>query len=162
MKETKGKLSIVFTLMLFAVYTFSALFLAIIGVDVYEKNVESSEKNYNVRTSVLYLTEKIRQNEMQESVRIDNTSSSQAIVLSQEINENIYETWIYIENGYLCEVLVPENFEVIENIGQKIMPINQLEFSINENGLLSLNVVDENGENYKASIFLESYENGGV
>ncbi len=162
MNQRKGKLALIFTLALFAVYTFSALFLAIIGVDVYEKNVESSNENYNIRTSVLYLTEKIRQNEMNGMVRVDELHSSQAIVLSQEINELIYETWVYVENGYLCEVLVPEGYEVMENTGQEIMPMSGLEFEMNSEGLLSLSVLDEDGNSYNAIIFLESYEYGGV
>ncbi len=162
MNQRKGKLALIFTVMLFAVYTFSALFLAVIGVDVYDKNVESSNQNYNVRTSVLYLTEKIRQNEMNGMVRLDELHSSQAIVLSQEINELIYETWVYVENGYLCEVLVPEGYEVMENTGQEIMPMAGFEFEISDEGLLNVSVLDEDGNSYNAIIFLESYENGGV
>ncbi len=162
MQYRGSKLGIIFTLMLFSVYTFSALFLAIIGVDVYERNVQSSNENYNIRTSVLYLTEKIRQNETNGTVRIDDTYSSQAIVLSQEINEKIYETWVYIENGYLCEVLVPEGYEVAENSGQQIMPMSEFKFSLEENGLLNIEVLDEDGNHYSTSIFLESYESAGV
>ncbi len=162
MRHRSGKLGIIFTLMLFSIYTFSALFLAIVGVDVYERNIQSSNANYNIRTSVLYLTEKIRQNEVEGTVRVDEMYSSEAIVLSQEINESIYETWVYVENGYLCEVLVPAGFEVMENSGQKIMPMANFSFSLEENGLLNIEVLDEDGNTYSTSIFLESYKYGGV
>ncbi len=148
----------IFVLALFSVYTLSSLFLAVIGADVYRNNADFSESNYNVRTSVLYLTEKVRQSENVDRVSIGTVNGLDALVLSQVIGEDVYNTWIYTEEGYLCEVLTGEGMEIVPGIGQKIMPINSMSFDLDDKGLLSIGVTDSKEETYNAKVFLECVE----
>ncbi len=155
MQQRKFSVDIVFVFMLFCVFTLSALFLSVIGADVYARNVDASEGNYNIRTSILYLTEKVRQNEKAGYIRTDTANGEGAIVLTEVYDDVEYETWIYIEDGYLCEVFMGSGMAVSPGIGQKIMPLESLAVDIDDNNLLTLSITDEKGRMYSSNVVLE-------
>ncbi len=161
MKDGKRLADILFVITLFCLYLVCTLTLCIIGINVYQKTINDSESNYNVRTSVLYITEKSRQNLSEQSIRIDEVNGSSALVLSQTIEGSVYDTWMYVEDGYLCEVLMPQGSEVIADIGQKIMPMDTLELSIDENSVLTIGVKDSKGESYYSNIYFRHAQKGG-
>ncbi len=155
MSSGKRIVDILFVVCLFALYLVCTFTLCIIGINVYQKSINDSSENYNIRTSVLYITEKSRQNLSSNGIRIDNVADSAALVLSQTIEGAVYDTWMYVEDGYLCEVLMPADSEVIPYIGQKIMPMKKLELSIDENNLLIISVTDESGTFYSSGLFIQ-------
>ncbi len=156
MKFPKRGISVIFTLLLFCIYTGSALVLVTIGSNVYSQNTNDSKSSYDIRTSALYITEKVRQNETINSVSVEQVNGNDALVLSITVNENIYQTWVYEENGYLCEILIPQGQEILENTAQKIMPIENVSFTINEKGILTFEFVAIDGETYNSHIFLDT------
>ncbi len=160
MDSGKRIVDIFFVVCLFALYLVCTFTLCIIGINVYQKSINDSAENYNIRTSVLYITEKSRQNLSTNGIRIDEVSDSSALVLSQTIEGAVYNTWMYVEDGYLCEVLMPEGSEVIPDIGQKIMPLQKLELNIDDNNLLTINVTDESGLSYDSSLYIHSLAGG--
>ncbi len=140
---------------MFSVYTICALFLSVIGANVYENNAADSEEAYNNRTSILYLTEKIRQNDISDGISVREQNGTQTLVIHKSYDGDKYETLIYVEDGYLCETLVPEGFDLIPGLGQKIMPITSIGFDMNEPQLLELSVVDASGTAHSTMIYLE-------
>lgn len=64
-----------------------------------------------------------------------------------------YETWIYVEDGYLREVLLLQGAEVSPGIGQKIMPLSELVLELGPEGLLRICVTDQTGETYDGKVF---------
>ncbi len=148
---------VLFVLCLFALYTVSILVLCIVAINIYTKGVEMSEQNYNVRTSVLYLTEKTRQNNTTGGIRVDEVAGKDALVLIQYIEGKAYETWIYTEDGTLNEILVPEGTEIIPYIGQPVMNITDMTLEITEEKLLLIKIIDDKGEEYSSSVYLPTY-----
>ena len=59
---------ILFVLALFGVFAVSALALVTIGADVYQHTVEDMGVNYESRTAVSYIMEKVRQNDTADSI----------------------------------------------------------------------------------------------
>ncbi len=160
MSSGKRIVDILFVICLFALYLVCTFTLCIIGINVYQKSINDSSENYNIRTSVLYITEKSRQNLSLNRIRIDSVGDSNALVLSQTIEGTVYNNWMYVEDGYLCEVLMPEGSEVIPYIGQKIMPMSKLELSIDDNNLLKIGVTDESGTYYNSSLYVQDSAEG--
>ncbi len=154
-QQKKQTIDIFFVLTLFCLYTLSSLFLAIIGANIYEQNVAASEANYNIRTSALYVTEKARQSELQGSVRIDKFEDNDALVLSRTVSEQVFETWIYVDDGYLNEILVPAGTQLIPGIGQKIMPLQNMTLALVDVAFLEISVTDVRNNSYSTRIFLE-------
>ena len=61
---------ILFVLALFGVFAVSALALVTIGADVYQHTVEDMSVNYESRTAVSYILEKVRQNDTADSISL--------------------------------------------------------------------------------------------
>ncbi len=159
-KQRSSSSELIFVLGLFGFYTLCALFLAITGANVYQKNVEATEFNYTFRTTVLYITEKIRQSENIDSVAIETLEQSDALVLSRDFDGTIYNTWIYVEDSYLKEVLLAEDMTVAYNIGQKIIPAQDMKLSMSENSLITIELTDNEGNVFSSSVYLETRETG--
>jgi len=141
---------------LFFIYTICALLLSVMVADNYRMGAERSERNFNMRTSVLYLTEKVRQTNSAEGISVRQTAEGDALVLGMSAEGERYETWIYVEDGYLREVLMSKGADLTPGIGQKIMPLSSLELELGQEGLLQIRVIDQTGERYDGKVFLEA------
>ncbi len=156
----KDTISVVFVVSLFLLYTAGSLILAIIGTEVYADSADVSEKNYNMRTSLFYLTEKVRQSEGDTQIRTDSVFGGDALVIREEIGDYTFDTYIYIEDGYLCELSIIADTEVTEDIGQRIMELSALELSLSDDGVLFVEITDGSGNKFDTNLFLECYEEG--
>ncbi len=158
MRNSKHIVDILFVVSLFALYTVCILIISIIGITLYTNGTEISEKNYTIRTSALYLTEKARQNNTEGGVKVQPLFDNNALVLTQEINGQNYENWIYLEEGYLTEVLIIEGAEVLPRTGQNIMRLDSLTLKVDEHNLLTIETQSEDGDIYSSKVFLPAFE----
>ena len=83
-QEKRHIVDILFVLALFAVFAFSALVLVILGANIYKSTVSSMSRNFESRTAGSYITEKIRQSDVCDSIYIDDFEGCEAIVFSME------------------------------------------------------------------------------
>ncbi len=143
---------IVFVLSLFCAFAVMALFVVVLGANVYKSITENMTSNYNMRTSVLYITEKIRQNDTGGSVDIREVGGNDALVLTQRMEDSEYETWIFVDNGSLCEVLVTPGFEVKPGFGRPIMELDELQLDYVSDNLLDVQVVDPQGDQHGSMV----------
>ncbi len=133
-------IDIVFVLALFCVFVVLALFVVVLGADVYKGISQKMDDNYDVRTSLSYITEKIRQSDGENEVKLGNINGKDAIVLSKTINTKTYETWIFEGEGQLREITVKAGYNVKEGDGQPIIPLNSATFNKNGDSLLEISV----------------------
>ena len=156
MRRERDTAEILFVIALFFLYTICTLLLSVMVADAYSRGAERSERNYNMRTSVLYLTEKVRQTTGAEGeISVRQTGEGDALVLGMLVESEQYETWIYVEDGYLREVLLLQGADISPGIGQKIMPLSSLVLELGPEGLLQISVTDQTGEIYDGKVFLE-------
>jgi hypothetical protein len=118
-------------LALFCVFAVCALLLAAIGAGVYRNTAAVMESNYNERTSILYVAEKLRQNDVAGAVRIDSVGASDALVLVEQVSGRNYETWLFVADGTLYEELLAPGGQPEATMGQAIMPMRDLRISAN-------------------------------
>jgi hypothetical protein len=155
MRRERDTAEITFVIVLFFLFTIFALLLSVMVADVYSRGEKRSESNYNMRTSVLYLTEKVRQTTASEGISVRQAGEGDALVLGMSAGDERYETWIYVEDGYLREVLLMQGTDVVPGIGQKIMPLSALVLELGPEGLLRIRVTDQTGKIYDGKVFLE-------
>ena len=72
---------ILFVLALFGVFAVSALALVTIGADVYQHTVEDMGVNYESRTAVSYIMEKVRQNDTADSIFLTDLENVPALCM---------------------------------------------------------------------------------
>jgi len=128
-KQKKHTIDILFVLILFGVFAISALMLVIMGSTVYSKTVDSMETNFNDRTSYAYITEKFRQNDSINSISIEQVNDNSSFVFSKEINNESYQTYLYIHDGYLKELFVKKGETLPLKAGNIILEADSMEIT---------------------------------
>lgn len=142
LKRKSHTMDTAFALVLFAVFAVSAILLVLLGAGIYGRIGEKLNK-MDAPVLLSYVTEKLRSCENEAAISIEDGES---LILKETIEGKTYETWIYRENGYLKETLMPEGNPPIENAGNKIAPIQ--EFSVREisDTWLEITVTDDFGK----------------
>jgi hypothetical protein len=134
-----------FTLMLLCIFALSAIFVAVLGAKVYANSAEKLQANFDTRTSIIYLSEKIRTCPG-DAYRVQEMNGSKALVLSQEVDGTTYEAWIYVHEEKLCEAVVLAGDTVSTAGGQQIMPLRSLDAELTGGGIRITVVTTEDQE----------------
>ena len=141
-KSRRHAIDILFILALFCVLAASSLFVVMIGVNVYEDIVVRMNDNYDARTTLTYLSEKVRQHDSQGAVYLDSFGDSNALVLEQETAGDTYQTLIYLSKGELKELFVSKDYIPSPEDGETIMSHCEMSIEQTEDGLLFLSIKD--------------------
>lgn len=111
-QEKNHIVDVLFVLALFVVFTLSALVLVILGASVYKQTVRYMDENYTARTAYSYLTEKVRQNDLYDSIYLGQLEDTDALVLTREINGTSYATYLYLHDGSLRELFMRQESDI--------------------------------------------------
>lgn len=139
--ERKHMVDILFVLTLFFVFALSALTLIILGANIYKTTVNHMDESFNDRTSYAYITQKLRQNDEAGSLSVGTLGSETALVATSEVNNTIYNTYIYSYDGNLCELLTRADMEMEPSAGTKIIKINDFHIEQVNPRLYSVQIV---------------------
>lgn len=126
MGQKKHVANLIFTIALLGLFALSALLVSVLGAQVYSRSADKMSKNFDTRTSLVYISEKIRQCPGKDIV-LKKVADSDALVLSEKTDGNDYETWIFISDGNLKEVMVKKGDQVTPLSGQDIMELDSFE-----------------------------------
>ena len=121
--ERKHMVDILFVLTLFFVFALSALTLVVLGANVYRSTVDHMDESFTDRTSYAYVTQKLRQNDEAGALSVGDFGGSSACIITQEINNTIYNTYIYAYDGYLCELLARADMDMGPEDGTRILEL---------------------------------------
>lgn len=142
MKKTHT-LDIIFALMLFFVFTASVLFVLATGASVYKNVTSNMQSNYEDRTSIAYINAKIRHydslNGDDNNIKIGEIDGIPSLVLTENYDGIVYNTFIYCLDGYIKELFVEEGVEIGATEGFNITPVDNLEFKQVGENLISVN-----------------------
>ncbi len=147
---------LIFVLSLFCLFTVLSLLVVIQGADVYQGISQEMDANYSARGTVAYLTEKVRQNDRKNGVAVREVGGEPALVFSEEIGGEVYETWSYLYNGSLREVTVKQGTEITPESGQPIMELNDLKLEIPDSRLLRIIATDTEDRVYESAVCFQS------
>ena len=64
-RQQRHIIDILFVLALFGIFALSAIFLITIGANIYGKTMNNMERNFDTRTALAYITEKVRRSSVQ-------------------------------------------------------------------------------------------------
>lgn len=166
-KRNKSIVDFLFILTLFGAFAVSALFVLVFGSRIYERTASDMQVNFEKRTALSYITEKVRSHDFGGGVEVDDFDLNSAtdgnhsvLKLYQTVGGKEYVTYMFVADGYLKEFTSSSDYEFDYESGTKILPIK--EFSVKKVGdaLYRFDVVDENGENTDFFVTLYSASDG--
>lgn len=159
-QERRFIVDVLFVLALFGVFAVSALVLVTIGADVYQHTVQDMNSNYETRTAVSYITEKVRQNDLttadgENGVSLTTLDGQPALMLAQDIDDETYCTYLYLYNGYLKELFMREGTSLGGSsleAGVNVMELSSLCMEQVNDQLLSVEMTTPEGEFHRIYI----------
>jgi len=152
-------------LLLFFVYAGSALLLSVLGISAYSRTVAVLQEGFNERSGVLYIAQKVQQNDLAGGVQLSTYQGNDALILIEQETGQGFETWIFIQDGYLCELMISSGDQIIPAAAQRIMPMKELKLTLSKDNLLSVSVTTEADSINTISLALrssgEAFNSGG-
>lgn len=146
-KSSQHTIDLLFPITLFFVFSVSILIVLLLSANIYQKNINDSNSTFETGTTLSYLTEKIRQNDIggTEQIYLTTFDGCDALAISHEYEEHTFTTYIYEVNGELKEIFLQEGVEASAESGTTIMEVNHLEFNELSDGLFQFVCTSTNG-----------------
>ena len=130
-KSSKFKsIDILFALMLFSIFAMSVLMVLLSGGHIYKRAVADISSQYEGRTSISYITTKLRHCDEKDSVRVGSFGDGSALFLSERGDGGeMYETIIYLFEGTVREQYVEKGNSFTPRSGMTILDAHSITFS---------------------------------
>lgn len=153
--QSKHMIDILFVLVLFGLFTLSAIILIIFGANIYQTTVNNMDSNYHSRTSLSYITEKFRQADQNAEISIGSIQNIPALTFGETINDVAYTTYIYEYDDKLYELFARKDLEMYPDGGQPIIDISSFSLEQTDSNLFHITI--ENTDHKIYSFYLCSH-----
>lgn len=150
----------VFALILLCIFAVGSLLLVVLGANVYKNISQNVDSNFQLRTTLSYITTKVRQNDDINSIKVVEKQGTTALVLESFDGIEASETWIYEHQGSLCEVYIAKGTDFNLEDGLAIIPSHGLEIAMEED-ILTISASDNEGQRDSLSIVPRTHQGGG-
>lgn len=135
-----------FTFALFGVFLLLSLLIVVIGVEGYRSVVSVGESVGGVRTSLGYISGKVRSNAARDGVHMEQHDGVDTLVLTENISGKPYLTVIYHKDGMLYELYTSaDGYEFYPEDGEPLIEIADLHMACLQDDLLQLSTETEDG-----------------
>lgn len=160
-KRNKSVVDFLFILALFGAFAITALFVVLFGARIYRTTVSNMNTNYEKRTAMSYLTEKIRSHDYSGGVDVSDMDSisggadHSVLKLYQNVGDTRYVTYLFLKDGYLMEFTADESYDFDYGTGARILAVNDFSVRKENDGLYHFAITDSTGE--KTDFFVTLY-----
>ncbi len=137
------RLHTVLVLVLFLIFSLSAVSVLTYGTRVYKSIIEKTEENYSLRTGLIYLSNKIKSAD-EDRIYIDQSQKVTMLVIPEDIEGKTYESRIYCYNGKLMEIFTNEGNDIPLEGGLYITDMDSLTIEETKSGLIEIEATYEN------------------
>ena len=150
----KHNIDIMFLMVLFLIFTFSAVSVLLMAVNSYRSVVYANESNANLRTATSYIREQVRQHDSDGAIDIGKIDGIDCIKISEAGGYSIY---IYEYNGSLMELEAKDGAGATADFGNKILEIASMDIS-KSGDLLKVDITEKSGQINNLDIAIRSVE----
>lgn len=157
LKRDRSIVDVIFMITVFGVFMLSALFVVLFGAKIYKKTAHDMSVNFSSRTSLAYVTEKLHQHDRKNGVQIFEDSTGPVLKMSQFVNSDEYCTYLYEHDGYLKELTVRGDIDLVRSAGKKILKLNRFSSTRVSDSLYRFNIEDDEGNGTEFYVSLYSY-----
>ncbi len=129
-QEKRNDISSLAPLLLFMIFTTCIVTVLLIGADGYRTFTNRDQVGFERRTTVQYLTTRIRQSDVVEGIFVGEFAGKEALYLRETVDDSTYDTRIYCHNGYLRELFAQADIDFTPDAGEKILELKDLQFDL--------------------------------
>ena len=158
MMQKRNRITDIFPMLLFLIFTLSALGIVTFSVQIYRNIVERAEGRFDTETAAAYISEKFRNHDLAGRIGISNFEGNAALTIDETVKEVPYITYIYVYDGYLRELFI-EKEKVTESTaadGNEILPMKEMKPEQLSDRLVRIEFTDADGRKEETYLSLKS------
>ena len=155
-RQSGHTVDVLFVITLFLVFAVSVVMLTGTGASVYRNIVDSMTENYDSRTSFTYVINKIHQNDRENAVSLGEYEGCDAVMISEEVNNVNYCTYLYFFDGYMREIFTRYGSEFDPGLGTPLFPLKGFKAESLSESLYRFDITTPNGDNESLFVHLNS------
>ena len=95
-------------MLLYLLIVILSVMIISLGKNIYDNINEDRNTNYELRVTLSYIANKIRQSDKMGAVEIKEFNGVNAVVINEVYDEENYQTWIYFYDGAIYEMFTDE------------------------------------------------------
>lgn len=134
----------IFLMLLYLIIVILSVVIISLGKNIYDNINEDRNINYELKVSLSYIANKIRQSDKENAVEIKKIDNTDSIVISEAYDEEIYETWIYFYDGGIYEMFTDKDAPFELSDGMKIVEADNLLIEKIDNNLYKFTATSKN------------------
>ena len=143
-------------LMLTCVFGATLLMSLVTGAGVYRRVEGRVEESSQSRVSLSYIAARVHAYDQAGMVKTGSFGDGGAVFLYEEIDGFLYETILYVYDGYLMELLHEKGDEMDPEFGETVSSAQALAVTEPQKGLLRLALTEPDGQIQTADIYVRS------
>ena len=135
-KNKKSKLDTVFVMMVFMLFICCLLLVTLAFAKVYKNSSERINNRFENGTANSFVLKNLQAFDKENSVSVRQIEDRSVLCLYETIDSIEYVTYIYHNNGMLCELFADVKFPFIPDNGEVLLPCEGFDVSITD-GMVS-------------------------
>lgn len=149
----------IFIMLLYLIIVILSVMIISLGKNIYDSINEDRNINYELRVSLSYIANKIRQSDIEGRVEIKDLYGVSALLINEEFDQEEYQTWIYFYDGAIYEMFTDKDAVFELSDGMKIVEADLFNIEEIKNDLYKFTATSR-GES--ADFYLTLYSNKAV
>lgn len=152
--QKRHVIDFIFPVALFFVFAVSSLIVVLLATRIYKSTTEESQEQYTSRTTLSYITEKVRQNDESGAVSIGELDGADCLMLKSQGSD--YTTYIYEHDGALKELSVKEGVKPSPLAGELILEVENFQAESLSEGLFRFTITTEQNNTHSVMVGTKS------
>ena len=140
-------------LTLVCIFGVAMLMSLLVGAGVLRRVEDRVEENAAQRVGMSYITAKLHGYDSRDMIRVGPYGDGDAVFLTEEIGGTLYDTILYVHDGWLRELMCIQGWELEPEAGQTITEASDMTVTEPAPGLLRIAYTDGRGSLQSADVY---------
>ncbi len=126
-RKNNNQIDTVAVLMLYLMFSILVIFTFMTGIKAYNSIRHKNDDNYSLRTSLQYVSNKTKAYQKKGAVAVDKLNGKDVLKIMENLDGKEFVTYIYENEGMLCELFIETGTKIDLSWGTKINNIEIFE-----------------------------------
>ena len=144
-RQKNHVIDLLFPIAVLFVFAISSFLVLVLSAHIYSSQTQKMNTGYTVHTSLAYVAEKIRQNDVAGSITVMTLDGTECLALKNSSDGINSTTYLYVSDGWLKELFVRDDTDVSLNAGKNIIEASDFKVAELNNGLYRITITDTEG-----------------
>lgn len=145
-RANRHSIDVFFVLCLFLISTICLLGILFVGAKTYQKISSNSDDNFAMRTSLLYVTNKVNSFQEKGKIYTKKIDENDVLVFEETIDGISYTTQVYEYDGHLMELFAEKDIDLGLDAGTIITELSSFNIKSINKGLLEVSAESIQGK----------------